>query len=96
MAEPGQSSSEEYPYLILPSEITRLIQDIDNQSVGDKKSWIRDEKDKGGKRMCLRERKGKNKEREYWQVPQPVHLSTVLLFCAYIDSNSRVASCIPL
>ena len=83
------AETEEDPYLILPYEITGLIQnstDRCEQSTGVKKSWIRDEEDKGviG-----------NGERKYWQVPQPVGLS-IILFCAYIDPNSRVASCIPL
>ena len=83
------AETEEDPYLILPYEITGLIQnstDRCEQSTGVKKSWIRDEEDKDAIG---------NGERKYWQVPQPVGLS-IILFCVCIDPNSRVASCIPL
>ena len=75
--------NEEDPYLILPYEITRLIQDTDRreQSIGDKKSWIRDEQVKD----VIGNRETKNKEREHWRVPQPVGLSTILFLRIYHD-----------
>jgi hypothetical protein len=70
------TENEEDPYLIHPYEITGLIQDTD-QSVDDKKSWIRVvEKEKGkSKKMRV--------QREHWQVPQPVRFSTILFLCIY-------------
>ena len=69
------AKNEDDPYLILPYEITELIQDTDrwDQSMEDKKSWIRDEQNKD----VIENRESKNKEREYWQVPQPVGLSAI-------------------
>ena len=64
------AENEEDPYLILPYQITGLIQDADRweQPMDDKRSWIRDGQEKG-------KRKRKNKKRKYWQVPQPICLS---------------------
>ena len=88
------AKNEDDPYLILPYEITELIQDTDrweDESMGDKKSWIRDEHVNRN-----RKRKRKNKEREHWQVPQPVSSLNYPFFGAYIESScSRVATCIP-
>ena len=74
------------PELVLPYNISRLIQDGDARVRG--KSWVRDDQDQDvvGK--------GKGKEREDWQLPQPVRLLIVLY--AYINVNRPVAPCIPL
>ena len=64
------------PYQIFPYNITGLIQDCDRSVLDKCWVWGQDEDDN----------KGKGKEREDWQVPQPVH-STVLFFCAYINPS---------
>jgi hypothetical protein len=72
------AENEEDPHLVLPYEITGLIQDFDVMNTADMpdKSWIRDEQDEGEGVGENRKGKGKGKEkeREYWQVPQPVRL----------------------
>jgi hypothetical protein len=95
------AENEKDPHIVLPYEITGLIQNYDSMNTEDMpdRSWIRDEGESvNGKRK--REEKGKEKEREYWQVPQPVRLQPSLFlfsffFGTYIDFN-QVAACIPI
>jgi hypothetical protein len=72
------AEDEDDPHLILPYEITKLIHLADSMQPHNKKSWIRDEQDQD----VIGKEKEKNKERECWQVPQPVCLSTILFLCS--------------
>ena len=73
------------PQLILPYNISRLIQDEDATML--EKSWVREDQDEDAVG------KGKGKEREDWQLPQPVRL--LVIHYAYINVSRAVASCIP-
>ena len=71
------AENEDDPYLIPPYEITGLIQDTDREySTSDEKGWIRDEQDVDVNGT----REKENTETEYWRVPQPVGLSSILFF----------------
>ena len=86
------ADSEEDPHMVLPYEITGLIQEGDVTGMFDR-SWIRDDdNDSTGEK---RKSKGKEKKREDWQVLQPVCLLDRPFF-AHIHSNCPVASCFPL
>jgi hypothetical protein len=85
------AENEEHPHIILPYEITELIQihDVMNTADMPDKSWIRDEQDEGESVGGKRKREGKEKEREYWQVPQPVRLQPSLFLLVYILTSTK-------